>query len=102
MPRTIAIGDVHGCADEFEELLNALELEKEDRVVQVGDLINRGPNSRRAIELAREFKIESILGNHELRLLHAKRTGLKNRLKDYDHETMEALKNLNGTFSRSF
>ena len=26
MPRTIAIGDVHGCADEFEELLEALEL----------------------------------------------------------------------------
>lgn len=42
MPRTIAIGDVHGCADEFEELLNALELEPKDRVIQVGDLVNRG------------------------------------------------------------
>ena len=91
MPRTIAIGDVHGCADEFEELLDALELEKKDRVIQVGDLINRGPDSHRVIELAQMYEVQTILGNHELRLLHAKRTGRRNRLKDYDHETMDQL-----------
>lgn len=91
MPRTIAIGDVHGCADEFEELLNALELAKSDRVIQVGDLINRGPDSHRTIEIARMYKVESILGNHELRLLRAKRTGRKDILKDYDHRTIKQL-----------
>jgi predicted phosphodiesterase len=91
MPRTIAIGDVHGCADEFEELLNALELEPEDRVIQVGDLINRGPDSHRAIELARQYKVEAILGNHELRLLTARDKKKSSLLKDYDHATIKQL-----------
>jgi predicted phosphodiesterase len=93
MPRTIAIGDVHGCADEFEELLNALELHPEDSVVQLGDLINRGPDSHRVIKLAREYKVESILGNHELRLLRARKEKRTNVLKDYDHETIKQLTN---------
>ena len=91
MPRTIAIGDVHGCADEFEELLTALELEPEDRAIQLGDLVNRGPDSHRAIELAREYKVESIIGNHELRFLTYKETGNKDLLKDYDPETVGQL-----------
>lgn len=91
MPRTIAIGDVHGCADEFEELLNALELQPEDRVVQLGDLVNRGPGSHAVLELVREYKVESIIGNHELRLLRAKEKGRKSDLKDYDRSTMKEL-----------
>jgi diadenosine tetraphosphatase ApaH/serine/threonine PP2A family protein phosphatase len=91
MPRIIAIGDVHGCADEFEELLNALELDEADRVIQVGDLVNRGPDSHRAVELAQIYKVESILGNHEVRLLRYHREGRKDQLKDYDWPTIEAL-----------
>lgn len=91
MPRTIAIGDVHGCADEFEELLNALELTPEDRVIQIGDLVNRGPDSPRTIKLAREFKVEAILGNHELRLLSAREKRKTSLLKDYDLPTYEQL-----------
>lgn len=91
MPRTIAIGDVHGCAEEFEELLNALELEPEDRVVQLGDLVNRGPDSHGVLELVREYKIDSIIGNHELRLLRARSEGRKKDLKDYDRLTMNEL-----------
>jgi predicted phosphodiesterase len=93
MPRTIAIGDVHGCADEFEELLQALELKPEDRVIQVGDLVNRGPDSHRVLELVREYKVEAILGNHELRLLRARHEGQKSLLKSYDHSTIKALTN---------
>ena len=91
MPRTIAIGDVHGCADEFEELLNALELEPDDRVVQVGDLVNRGPDSHGVLELVREYKIEAIMGNHELRLLRGHLEGRKKLLKSYDSPTIKKL-----------
>ncbi|MFU8847315.1 MAG: metallophosphoesterase [Opitutales bacterium] len=91
MPRTIAIGDVHGCADEFEELLNALELEPKDRVVQLGDLVNRGPDSHGVLELVREYQVEAILGNHELRLLRAREEKRKDLLKDYDLPTMKKL-----------
>ncbi|MFP4165658.1 MAG: metallophosphoesterase [Opitutales bacterium] len=91
MSRTIVIGDVHGCADEFEELLETLEFGTEDRIIQVGDLVNRGPNSHRVLEIARTYSIESILGNHELRLLTARRKNRPKILKRYDRETIDQL-----------
>jgi diadenosine tetraphosphatase ApaH/serine/threonine PP2A family protein phosphatase len=91
MPRTIAIGDIHGCAHEFEELLKTLNIQSDDRVIQLGDLINRGPDSRGVIELARAYGVESILGNHELRLLKALREGSPKILKDYDLDTIKQL-----------
>ena len=91
MPRTITIGDVHGCADEFEELLKRLELEPDDRVIQVGDLVNRGPDSHRVIELAREYQVEAIIGNHELRLLSARKKNKLSLLKHDDQATVEQL-----------
>ena len=91
MPRTIAIGDVHGCADEFEELLTKLELKPDDWVIQVGDLVNRGPDSHRVIELAREYRVESIVGNHELRLLTARGKNKPSQLNKYDQVTLEEL-----------
>lgn len=91
MPRTIAIGDVHGCADEFEELLRMLELKPDDRVIQVGDLVNRGPDSHRVIEIAREYQVEAIIGNHELRLLSARKKNMPTLLKHDDQATVEQL-----------
>lgn len=91
MARTIAIGDVHGCADEFEELLEILNPSKEDQIIQVGDLVNRGPNSRKVIQLARRFNVQSIIGNHELRLLNAIREEDPTLLKEYDLETIKQL-----------
>jgi predicted phosphodiesterase len=91
MARTIAIGDVHGCADEFEELLDALNICQDDRIIQVGDLINRGPDSHRVLELARIYQVEAILGNHEHRLLVARQENRPEILKDYDKETINQL-----------
>ncbi len=73
MGRTIAIGDVHGCARELEKLLKKLNPQKSDRIIQLGDLINKGPDSHAAISLARSHDIQSIMGNHEMRLLKAKK-----------------------------
>lgn len=91
MPRTIAIGDVHGCADEFEALLKKLQIQPGDRIIQVGDLVNRGPDSHRAIKLARHYKVEAILGNHEIRLLAYKKDKRKEILKEYDFDTIKQL-----------
>ena len=68
--RIIAIGDIHGCHQEFTELLERLELTKDDRLILVGDLINRGPDSCKVLDLARQHRAISLLGNHELRLLN--------------------------------
>lgn len=91
MRRTIVIGDVHGCAQEFEALLLALKLKPKDRVFQVGDLVNRGPDSHRTIELAKQYNVSCVLGNHEVRLLKAKKKNSDIDLKSYDHQTIDQL-----------
>src|SRR3954471_18876122 len=90
--RLIAIGDIHGCHVEFAELLAKLALTKDDRVILLGDLINRGPDSCKVIDLARQHATVSLLGNHELRLLKFKRSGDKKHLKDGDDATVAKLR----------
>jgi hypothetical protein len=89
--RLIAIGDIHGCHREFEELLNKLDLHASDRVVLLGDLVNRGPDSAKVIALAREHARLSLLGNHELRLLNYRKTSDPTHLKKSDYETLKQL-----------
>jgi len=89
--RVIAIGDIHGCADEFEALLGKVAPERHDRVVLLGDLVNRGPDSARVIALARQHAQSSLLGNHELRLLNYRRTGDPTHLKRTDYDTLKQL-----------
>lgn len=89
--RLIAIGDIHGCHLEFADLLSKISLQTTDQVVLLGDLINRGPDSRRVIQLARECGAVSLIGNHELRLLKYRRTGDKQHVKESDLETYRQL-----------
>jgi predicted phosphodiesterase len=90
--RLIAIGDIHGCHLEFAELLERLEPQRDDRIVLLGDLVNRGPDSCRVIDLARQHKAISLIGNHELRLLKYRRTGDKKYAKEHDLETFERMR----------
>jgi hypothetical protein len=89
--RLIAVGDIHGCHAEFSELVDQLELKPEDRLVLLGDLVNRGPDSRKVIELARSLGAISLLGNHELRLLKYRRTQDTKYMKEHDIQTFETL-----------
>jgi len=89
--RIIAIGDIHGCVDEFAQLLAKLELTRPDRVVLLGDLVNRGPDSAGVIALARRHAHRALLGNHELRLLNYRRTGDPTHLKKSDYATLSQL-----------
>jgi serine/threonine protein phosphatase 1 len=90
--RLIAVGDIHGCHKEFEDLLDKLDLEKDDRLILLGDLISRGPDSGKVVELAREYATASLMGNHELRHLNYRRTDDPSHLKKYDYATMEQLR----------
>ncbi|HEX2101820.1 MAG TPA: metallophosphoesterase, partial [Candidatus Synoicihabitans sp.] len=89
--RIIAVGDIHGCHDEFAELLARLALTADDQLILLGDLINRGPNSAGVVALARTHRALSLLGNHELRLLNFQRTGDRSALKETDEETISQL-----------
>jgi hypothetical protein len=77
--RTILIGDVHGCIDELKLLLNKLNYCPEDRVILLGDLIDRGPDSLAVIRLANEYHFECVMGNHEHQLLKFLNKGDKNK-----------------------
>ena len=90
--RLIAIGDIHGCHQEFAELLERVEFSKDDQLILLGDLVNRGPDSCRVIDLARQHQAISLLGNHELRLLNYRKTGDKAFLKETDEDTHQKLR----------
>ena len=73
MARTLIFGDVHGCADELEELLLAFAPTSDDRVVSVGDLFRKGPDSPRVGRTLRKLaddgpEVLHVLGNHEVYL----------------------------------
>lgn len=91
MSRFIAVGDIHGCADEFETLLERLAPAFGDRIVLLGDLVNRGPDSPRVLRLAREIGATCLLGNHERRLLQAWRDRAPRRLDGDYRRTYERL-----------
>jgi serine/threonine protein phosphatase 1 len=92
--RTIAIGDIHGCALEFEELLQLLAPTPTDRIILLGDLINRGPNSLRVLEIARRCGAISLLGNHERRLREYRRTRDLSLLKKEDYDALAQLRTI--------
>lgn len=67
--RTIIVGDVHGCRWELEALLDRLAFASGDRLVFVGDLVARGPDSLGVLDIARRSGAIVVRGNHEQKLL---------------------------------
>lgn len=73
--KTIVVGDIHGCYNELRELVVALVQsgkynKNEDKIVFLGDYIDRGENSRKVIELIRNLQkancnVIALKGNHE-------------------------------------
>jgi hypothetical protein len=77
MPRTILIGDVHGCRAELEELLDHVGFAFGDRLVMVGDLVVRGPDPAGVLDILQRTGARSVRGNHEDRLLRFRAGKLK-------------------------
>ena len=67
--RIAAIGDIHGCLDELQQLLRCLEWFSLDAVYHLGDLVDRGPDSGGVVALCRELGMPGVLGNHEESIL---------------------------------
>jgi hypothetical protein len=81
--RVVSVGDVHGAFDKFEAILREAKLiDARNRwsggkaiLVQTGDLVDRGPDSRRAMDLVHRLEgeaaraggqVRALLGNHEV------------------------------------
>lgn len=76
----IVVGDIHGCYEEFKELLDKVHAEtpskKPDKCLKilVGDLVNKGPENKKVLKLCRDKYPKSILavrGNHDETILKA-------------------------------
>ena len=71
---TYCISDIHGCFDEFQDMLKLINFQKEDELYILGDIIDRGPQSAEMLWYATEkapANVHFLLGNHEDMMLAA-------------------------------
>jgi len=82
--RTLAIGDIHGCHVALTTLLEKVAPQADDRLIFLGDYIDRGPASREIVESLLQWsgKCASVFlrGNHEVMILDAREDALKTNL----------------------
>ena len=63
--RTFVIGDLHGSLSCFNNLLKGIEFDETvDRIISVGDLVDRGPNSLECLALLYKPWFHSVFANH--------------------------------------
>lgn len=64
--RDFVVGDLHGCYVELQKLLDHVNFDQSvDRVLSVGDLIDRGAESERCLRLLENDWFHAVKGNHE-------------------------------------
>lgn len=77
--RILAIGDIHGCSRALQTLLDAVRPVADDTIVVLGDLIDRGPDSKAVVDklllLSRQCTLIGICGNHEEMMLQSLERG---------------------------
>ena len=111
MKRIIAIGDIHGTSVKLATLLERLAPRKGDRLIFLGDYIDRGADScgviQQIIDLKRNgYDIVALLGNHEKLLLdyaqspdeglipYLRQHGIENTLKSYGEKNLRRIPDL--------
>lgn len=64
--KQLVIGDIHGCFEEFLELLEKAAIGPSDEIISIGDMIDRGPNSPAVLDFFwTATNASSLFGNHE-------------------------------------
>jgi len=74
--RTFVISDVHGYNNAFRKALKSIELKKTDTLILLGDLIDRGEDSKGVLDtvlllIENNFNIICLKGNHEQMFIDA-------------------------------
>jgi serine/threonine protein phosphatase 1 len=97
MIRTLVISDIHGCYQEFRELLELVKYKpKADKLILLGDLVDRGPGSKEVVEyvikLSREENVIVLRGNHDQRFIDVMTyEGTEEELKFFDYGGLQAI-----------
>lgn len=84
------IGDVHGEYKTLVELVS--ELPSDAKLCFVGDLIDRGPDSKKVVEFVRNGGHKCVLGNHEAMMIEE---AYRMKQLDYDY-IIDDLWHING------
>lgn len=64
--RLAIISDIHGNLEAFKEVLADIDRSEVDGIASLGDNIGYGPDPEEVVQLIRQRKIPSVMGNHEL------------------------------------
>lgn len=106
--RTIAISDIHGCYNELKEMIAFLEENGKynkgvDKLVFLGDYIDRGDDSRLVVQFIRNLQenndnVIALMGNHEDMLLNYLYDGDSTWTWNGYETTMESYKGFNKQF----
>jgi len=65
------IADIHGCYEEYKELMKKINLSEEDHLYVLGDALDRGPEPMKVIlDLIRRKNVTYIIGNHDYLFLY--------------------------------
>jgi len=91
---TYAIGDIQGCHDELQRLLDHIQFEPNtDQLWFVGDLVNRGPNSLAVLRFIKSLDNAAhvVLGNHDLHTLAVANGHLKYHRNDNIDDILSAV-----------
>lgn len=76
--QTLVIGDIHGCYDELQALLDKAGLTEGDAIVSVGDCVDRGPETPAVLDFFQKTpNAFLIMGNHERKHVRAGRHEVK-------------------------
>lgn len=76
--RVFVIGDIHGCAQEFKELVDQINYDPEhDQIILAGDLVYRGPDNIGVIRYAKQINALCVRGNHDDKVIRLKTYEMK-------------------------
>lgn len=68
--RDFVVGDLHGCLEPLRHALEKVDFhDQRDRLIAVGDLVDRGPDSPGCLRLLDEPWFHCVIGNHEAAML---------------------------------
>lgn len=76
--QTLVIGDIHGCYTELQALLDKAGLTATDRIISIGDCVDRGPETPAVVRFfSAHTQAQVIMGNHERKHVRAARHEVK-------------------------
>jgi|SRR5215813_5274678 len=100
IPRTIVVGDIHGCYDELVDLLANADFAASDRLIAVGDLITKGPKNSQVLDrFIADEQFSSVIGNHDLAVLRYWR-GEQVTLTSWQRKAVEELQRNHNSYQR--